>query len=239
MVQQSAPMPERAVTSVKVTRPSLPAVAVEELVGAEGAADEEVLPAVVVVVGEEGDRNAVEPGEARRRGDVLEGAVAPVVEEPRLDAVGDEEVVEAVVVEVGGGDAARAVADHAEGERPVEEAGVDPVREVDAGGVPHLGELRPVGDHPFALDELGAADLPPRGRGGEAQAQEAAVDPRRRGAARPADDLEADVRDRRLGRPAHQPLDVEADLIDAIELGEISLPLGDGRLPAGGAARGS
>ena len=152
----------------------------EQLVVTEGPADEQVFVPVVVVVGEQRDADAVEVREARARGHVLEGAVAAIPEQLRLDAVRDEEVVPAVVVVVHGGHAAGAVTDHAERQRRIERRRVRLIEEVDARGVRDVHELRAVARDAFSVNERCRSDANAIAVTCEAHPESCAIDDRPR-----------------------------------------------------------
>ena len=153
------------------------------------------------------------------------------------DAVRDEQVVVAVVVEVHGADAARTVADHAEAERLVEERRVVAVLEGDPRRLADLGELGLVALLALPLQQGGLGDLQPSLDRLEAHAEQRPVDARARPAAGGADGLEADL-GRHLSRrlPGLHPVDVQADLLDRLEAVEIGAPFVEGG-PAAGAPR--
>ena len=93
---------------------------------------DQVLVAVVVDVDEERHRSRVQDADTGGLGDVGEGAVAPVPEEPvgQAGRLADVEVVEAIAVDVGGGDAV--VAEDVGAERTIDDEApvVDPGTEL-------------------------------------------------------------------------------------------------------------
>ena len=148
-MQQSSPIPdacgdvgERAV-----------AVVVEQLVGLERAADEQVLEAVVVVVGKDGDTHAVQPRKARLRGDVLKRAVAAIAKEPRGNPIGDKQIVETVIVVVDHRYSAGAVADHSELQGLRQERGVVLIDETNASDTANVLKMSFSANNAFTFNQ--------------------------------------------------------------------------------------
>ncbi len=195
---------ERAVTVVS-----------EQLIRRVRAADERVLETVVVVVGKDRRAHAVEARQAGERGHVFERAVAAVSEQARRHAVGNEEIVEAVVVVVDGRDAARTVPDHPERLVLAQKTRVVGVGEVDAGGLRHVLEGRVIADDPLALHERRGTDLGAVRRTRECHPEAGTIDPSVGLALRRADRLEADDRYDGVGvGPVFQLLEMESDLFE-------------------------
>ena len=99
-------------------------------------------------------------------------------------------------------------------------------------------ELRLVADDAVAFDERGLADFEAPAGGVKMHAEIGPVDARLRRAPRRADHLETHTGHQIVRRvPFLEPVDMQAHLFDRFESAGVGLPLGEGRVPAGAAAR--
>src|SRR6516164_7264157 len=81
---------------------------------AKGAADEQILETIVVVIREDSHAGAIQAGKSGGFCHILKRSVAPVAEQLGRHSVRNKQIVEAVVVKVDGGNAAGAVEQHFE-----------------------------------------------------------------------------------------------------------------------------